>query len=75
MAEPVEARVREASVTMSAVDGESLLSPQLMARVVSAVLAALEARDGAEASRRRDAHIGGGCGGCGGHGNDGGEHG
>ena len=67
MAEPVEARVREAAVTMSAVDGESLLTPQLLARVVSAVLGALEAQKGAEANRRRDARIGGhGCGCCGG---------
>jgi hypothetical protein len=63
----MEARVREASVTMSAVDGESLLSPQLMARVVSAVLAALSAQRESEESRRRDTRVGGGgdCGGCG----------
>jgi len=59
MAEPMEARVREASVTMSAVDGESLLSPQLMARVVAAVLSALSAQREAEASRRRDTQVGG----------------
>jgi hypothetical protein len=52
--EPMEARVREASVTMSAVDGESLLSPQLMQRVVAAVLAALAAQRASEESRRRD---------------------
>ena len=66
MVEPMEARVREASVAMSAVDGESLLSPQLMARVVSAVLAALDAHHATEASQRRDKRIGcgGGCGDC-----------
>lgn len=69
MAEPVEARVREASVTMSAVDGESLLSPPLMARVVSAVLAALAAQRDGEQSRRRDTHAGAdrGCGSSGEH--------
>ena len=66
MAEPVEARVREAAVTMSAVDGESLLTPQLLARVVAAVAAALQAQQGAEANRRRDARIGGHDCGCGG---------
>lgn len=60
MAEPIEARVREAAVTMSAVDGESLLSPQLMARVVSAVLAALSAQRAGDEGRRRDTHIDGG---------------
>ncbi len=70
MGEPMEARVREATVTMSAVDGESLLSPQLMARVVSAVLSALAAQREGDASRRRDTRIGEGCGGC-----AGGEHG
>ena len=60
--EPLEARVREASVTMTALDGDSLLSPPLLARVVSAVLAALSARDQAEARRRRDTRAdGGGC--------------
>ena len=72
MAEPMEARVREASLTMSAVDGESLLSPQLMARVVSAVLSALAAQREGEASRRRDTRVDSGCG-C--DGGEPGEHG
>jgi hypothetical protein len=57
MAEPLEARVREAAVTMTAVDGESLLSPPLMTRVVAAVLAALAAQRANEESRRRDTHV------------------
>jgi hypothetical protein len=62
MAEPLEARVREAAVTVSALDGDSLLSPALMARVVAAVLAALGAQREAEESRRRDTRVGGcGC--------------
>jgi len=69
MGEPLEARVREAAVTMTAVDGESLLSPQLMARVVAAVLAALAAQRASDDSRRRDTRVGAGCD-C-----DGGEHG
>jgi hypothetical protein len=66
MPEPMEARVREATVNLSAVDGESLLSPQLLARVVSAVLDALAARREGEASRRRDTHVPCACqhGGC-----------
>ena len=59
MAEPMQARVREAAVTMSAVDGESLLTPQLMARVVDAVLAALSAQRDAEQRRRRDTQVDG----------------
>jgi hypothetical protein len=57
MAEALEARVREAAVTMTAVDGESLLSPQLMTRVVAAVLAALAAQRAADESRRRDTRV------------------
>jgi hypothetical protein len=62
MGEPMQARVREVAVTMSAVDGESLLSPQLMQRVVSAVLAALAAQREGEESRRRDTAVGADCG-------------
>jgi len=62
MHEPMEARVREVAVTMSAVDGESLLSPQLMQRVVAAVLAALAAQREGEESRRRDVSVGEDCG-------------
>lgn len=62
MGEPMEARVREVAVTMSAVDGESLLSPQLMQRVVTAVLAALAAQRESEESRRRDVSVGADCG-------------
>jgi hypothetical protein len=62
MGEPMEARVREVAVTMSAVDGESLLSPQLLQRVVSAVLAALAAQRAGEESRRRDVSVGADCG-------------
>jgi hypothetical protein len=69
MAEPLQARVREAAVTMTAVDGASLLSPQLMTRVVAAVLAALAAQRASDESRRRDTRVGSGCE-C-----DGGEHG
>jgi hypothetical protein len=68
MAEPMEARVREVAVSMSAVDGESLLSPQLMQRVVSAVLAALAAQREGEESRRRDVSVGADCGCHGEHG-------
>jgi hypothetical protein len=59
----MEARVREAAVSISAVDGESLLGPQLLQRVVAAVLAALAAQRASEESRRRDTSVGAGCGG------------
>ena len=57
-------RVRKVNATMRVVDGDSLLSPQLMDRIVSAVLEAMDASHDDERSRRRDTKIGACCGGC-----------
>lgn len=58
-------RIHEINATMRVVDGESLLSPQLMQRIVRAVMEALEAGRDDDRSRRRDTRIGGSC--CGAH--------
>ena len=57
-----QVRVREVLGTVRVVDGESLLAPALLERIVSAVLQAIgeERRD--DRSRRRDTRIGGACG-------------
>jgi hypothetical protein len=60
-------RVRKVNATMRVVDGESLLSPQLMDRIVAAVIEALDASHDDERSRRRDTKIGACCGTCGQH--------
>ena len=57
-------RVRKVNATMRVVDGESLLSPQLMDRIVAAVMEALDSSHEDERSRRRDTKIGACCGSC-----------
>ena len=52
-------RVRRMNATMRVVDGESLLTPQLLDRIVTAVMEALDAQEGDERSRRRDTRLGG----------------
>ena len=72
-----DVRIREAAVSMRVVDGESLLTPALLERIVDAVQAALAAQHEATQARRRDTRlsVGGGCGcsGSGGSGGDGGH--
>ncbi len=53
-----EVHIREASVSMSMVDGEVLTSAQ-MSRIVAAVLAALERGEADRRSRQRDTHLAG----------------
>lgn len=57
-------RVRKVNATMRVIDGESLLSPQLMDRIVAAVMEAMDASHDDERSRRRDTKIGACCAGC-----------
>lgn len=52
-------RVRKMNATMRVVDGESLLTPQLMQRIVTQVLDALDTQEEDDRSRRRDTQIGG----------------
>ncbi|MEJ5990267.1 hypothetical protein WG902_09730 [Ramlibacter sp. PS3R-8] len=67
-----DVRIREAAVSMRVVDGESLLTPALLERIVDAVQAALAAQHDAAQARRRDTRLsaGGACG-CSGSGDAG----
>lgn len=67
-----DVRIREAAVSMRVVDGESLLTPALLERIVEAVQAALAAQHDAAQARRRDTWLSGGAAcGCSGRGDAG----
>jgi len=53
-----QVRIREVVGRISVVDGESLISPRLMERLMSAVLEARRACERDEAARRRDTQVG-----------------
>jgi hypothetical protein len=59
-----QVRIREVVGTVRVVDGESLLTPALLERIVAAVLQSLGHQRRDDESRRRDTRIGGGDGGC-----------
>lgn len=63
-----QVHIREVVGRLSVVDGESLLTPPLLERIVSAVLEAVRNEHRDEASRRRDTHVGCGCDSCAGAG-------
>jgi hypothetical protein len=50
-------RVRDVVARMQVVDGDSLLTPQMLARIVTAVKEALDACNEDERSRRRDTKV------------------
>lgn len=52
-----QVRVREVVGTVRVVDGDALLSPALLERIVRAVLQALEAQRRQDLARRRDTRI------------------
>jgi len=56
-----QVRVKEVIGTIQVVDGEALLTPQLLERIVGAVLSALGHSQRDEESRRRDTRIAGAC--------------
>lgn len=58
----MDTRIRETAVSLSVVDGESLLSPALAARLIAAMLEASQAQREDEERRRRDTRVGEGCG-------------
>ena len=60
-----QVRIREVIATMRVTDSESLLSPEVMERIVSAVLLAMRQDQRDEASRKQDVRIGACCSGCG----------
>ena len=59
----MDTRIRETALSLTVVDGESLLSPALAARLIAAVLEAAQSQREDEDRRRRDTRIGtdGGC--------------
>jgi len=69
----MQTRIREVIANTQVVDGDALLTPLVMARIVTAVMAAMKASQADDSARRRDTHIGdaGACCGGPGHGNDG----
>jgi hypothetical protein len=62
----MDTRIRETALSLTVVDGESLLSPALAARLIAAVLEASQSQREDEDRRRRDTRIDadGGCGGA-----------
>ncbi len=57
--------IRDVVARMQVVDGDSLLTPQMLARIVSAVTQSLAACEQDERSRKRDTKVGTACsGGC-----------
>jgi hypothetical protein len=54
--------VRSIVARTAVVDGDALLTPQLLARIVTAVTQALAAAEADERSRRRDTRLAGGQG-------------
>lgn len=56
-----QVRIREVTGTMRLMDGESLLTPAVMERIVAAVMQAIDGERRDRASRRRDTRIGPCC--------------
>lgn len=54
-------RIRDVVAQTQVVDGDSLLTPQVMARIVSAVMQALQAQGDDDKARRRDTQLAGGA--------------
>lgn len=55
-------RIRDIVAQMQVVDGDSLLTPQVTARIVAAVMRAMEVNHEDERARQRDTKVaGGGC--------------
>jgi hypothetical protein len=55
-----QVQIEEIAATVRAVDGETLLAPRTLARIVAAVLAAVEAREGHAERLRAETGITGG---------------
>lgn len=56
-----QVRIREVVGTVRVVDGDSLLSPQVMERIVTAVMQAMHGTQRDDEARRRDTRIGAAC--------------
>lgn len=57
-----QVHIRDVVAQTHVLDGDSLLTPAVLARIVAAVLAAQRAQQQDEDARRRDTQIGGDCG-------------
>lgn len=68
----MQTRIREVVANTQVVDGDALLTPLVMARIVSAVMAAMKASQDDESARQRDTRIGGSGTCCQSHGKAGG---
>lgn len=66
-----QVHIRDVVAQTQVLDGDSLLTPAVLARIVTAVLAAQRAQQQDEEARRRDTQVGGGDCGC--HGRAGGR--
>jgi len=64
MATDPSVHIRNVIARTSVVDGDALLTPQLMARIVTAVTQAISAAQADEKSRQRDTRIRGGDSDC-----------
>lgn len=62
----MDVHINDVVARMQVIDGDALLTPQLLARIVSAVTQAMAESQADERSRKRDTRIGGGgcCDGC-----------
>lgn len=54
----MQTRIREVVANTQVVDGDALLTPLVMARIVSAVMAAMKASQDDESARQRDTRLG-----------------
>ena len=64
----MDVRIREVVAQTQVVDGDSLLTPQVLARIVRAVQQALQAQAEDDQARQRDTQLGACCDGHGGKG-------
>jgi len=67
----MQTRIREVVANTQVVDGDALLTPIVMARIVTAVMAAMKATRNDDEARQRDTRIGGAGACC--HGQDKGQ--
>lgn len=56
-----EVHIRDVVAQTQVLDGDSLLTPAVLARIVAAVLAAQRTQQQDEQARRRDTQVGGGA--------------
>ena len=55
----MQVRIRDVVANTQVVDGDALLTPMVMARIVSAVMASIKATQDDDKARQRDTHVGG----------------